>query len=80
MQGWMVHLDYKNSSYGAYFINVKFVIKCDIINDVKIFLLLFNEPIKSIWTRSQLNISKNGPLKKNIKTKLEFKWTYENKV
>jgi hypothetical protein len=44
----MVHLDYKNSSYEVYFINVKFVIKCDAISGVGIFLLLFNEPIKSI--------------------------------
>jgi hypothetical protein len=27
----MVHLDYKNISYEVYFINVKIVIKCDII-------------------------------------------------
>jgi hypothetical protein len=28
----MVHLDYKNTSYEVYFINVKIVIKCDVIS------------------------------------------------
>jgi hypothetical protein len=30
----MVHLDYKNNSYEVYFINVKIVIKCDVISVV----------------------------------------------
>jgi hypothetical protein len=71
MQVWMVHLDYKNSSYEVYFINVKFVIKCDVISDVRIFLL-FNEPIKSIWTRVQLNILKTWASKEKYKTTIEI--------
>jgi hypothetical protein len=37
MQGWMVHVDYKNSSYEVYVIDVKFVIKCHVISGVGIF-------------------------------------------
>lgn len=38
----MVHLDYKNSSHEVSFMNVKFVIKCDVISDVGIlFLVVF---------------------------------------